>query len=273
MTLEERVERLENFTGNIEKIKSVYANSVQEICDKYLNLLYIEVEDENHPNRLVLDGFLSDLTTVADVPHNVAFNVRPSHDFAYLPEPGPGDDVSKLYLKRDDVTLQLPLKKYDLAHPGNLIWLSDGDYKAGIMYSIYINSQNIAIISSSDAGNAALNAVERLTEAVEELATKVASVVDSQGAITMGEASIESLTITQALTISNPFQLPLGSTCSTPTGASDPSVIANKGYVDSKVSAEIQAWFNSHHLFGTEDPTTVLQDPTVPEKAIYYRYE
>lgn len=270
-TLEERVERLETFMGNIDKITSVYANSVQEICDKYLNLLYIEVPDVSHPNRLVLDGFLSELTTVEDVPHNVAFNVRPSHDFAYLAEPGPGDDISRLYLKREDKTLIFPLKKYDLANPGNLVWLSDGDYKSGVLYTIYINSQNIAVISSNDAGNAALNAVERLADTVEDLSDKMSSIVTEQGAIEMLEASIESLTVTQALIISNPFQLPLGSTCSTPTEVSDPSVVANKGYVDSKIEAKITEWYNSHHIFDTIDPSQALQD--APEKAIYYKYE
>ena len=82
MNLEQRVARLETFMGDIDKIVSVYANSIQEICDKYLNLLYIETYDSSHPNILNIDGFLSDLDTAADLPHNVCFNVRPSHNFS-----------------------------------------------------------------------------------------------------------------------------------------------------------------------------------------------
>lgn len=271
MTLEERVARLESFTGNIEKIKSIYANSVQEICDKYLNLLYIENPDENHPNRLVLDGFLSDLSSVAAVPHNVAFNVRPSHDFRIQDNPGPGDNVSKLYLKRDDVTLQFPLKKYDIAHPGNLVYLEAGDYKQGMLYSLYIDSQNIAILSSSDAGRIALTAVEELTTVVEDLTTKMSSLVNQQGEVTISDAAIDNLTVSQTLSLSNAISLPLGTTCSTPTTSSAAGVIANKGYVDSQITAKIQEWYNTHHIFDTIDPSIALQD--APEKAIYYKYE
>ena len=55
MTIEERLTRLENFMGDIDRITSLYANTVQDICDKYLNLLYIESYDPNNKNVLILN--------------------------------------------------------------------------------------------------------------------------------------------------------------------------------------------------------------------------
>ena len=110
MTLEERVERLENFTGDIDKIVSVYANSIQQICDKYLNLLYIEAPHTGSDNVLLLDGFLSEITTIEALPKNVMFNVRPSHNFAYQGS----TTASKLKLKRGSSYIEIPLKKYDI---------------------------------------------------------------------------------------------------------------------------------------------------------------
>ena len=58
MTIEERLARLENFMGDIDRITSLYANTVQEICDKYLNLLYIESYDPNNKNILIWFVFI-----------------------------------------------------------------------------------------------------------------------------------------------------------------------------------------------------------------------
>jgi len=267
MTLEERVERLETFMGNIDRITSVYANTVQEICDKYLSLLYIETKDTNHPEHLVLDGFLSELDTVADLPHNVVFNVRPSHNFAY--GSGSGGTSSKLILKRDNKRLEIPLKKYDVENPGVLKFLEPEDYLMGVIYGIYIDSQNVAIISSNDAGTVALQEVTQLSEALDELSDAVEEMTSTQtvGTIAVTTGTIANLTVSQALTLSNAVSLPTGSTCSTPV---ENTHIANKKYVDDKVTAEIAAYYNSHHLFTTGDPSSVLNG--APEKSICYKY-
>lgn len=267
MTLEERVERLERFTGNIEKITSVYANSVQEICDKYLNLLYIETADENHPERLVLDGFLSELSSVADLPHNVCFNVRPSHNFAY--GSGQGGTSSKIRFKRDNTYIDLPLKKYDVDNPGTLKFLEPDDYLMGVMYGIYIDSQNVAIISSNDAGTVALQEVTQLTTALNELAETVAEMTSTQtvGEIAVTTGTIANLTVSEALSVSNAFAIPLGSTCSTPT---ENNHVANKSYVDTAIATAISNWYDTHNVFTTGDPVAALED--APEKAICYKY-
>lgn len=269
--LEERVERLENFMGDIDKIVAVYANSVQEICDKYLNLLYIENYDSNHPNYLNIDGFLSELTTVAALPKNVMFNIRASHTFEY-----DGDDhSSKIRLSRTDPDtgtvsrIDLPLKKYDVANPGNLMFLEPGDFLQGILYGVYINSQGIAIISSNDAGSVALEAVTQLTTAVDNLAETVSGMATSQTvtSLTGTNGTFSNLTVSQALTLTNAITLPTGSTCSTPTNNTE---LTNKQYVDNAISTAITNYHNNFHLFGTVDPSAIL--PNAQEKAIYYKY-
>lgn len=271
MDLEARVERLERFTGDIDKITSVYANSVQEICDKYLNLLYIEDYDSNHPNYLNVTGFLSELTTVADLPKNVMFNIRASHTFAY-----DGDDhSSKIRFTRTDPDtgtvhrLDVPLKKYDIANPGNLMFLEPGDFLQGILYGVYINSQGIAIISSNDAGTVALEAVTQIRSTVQNMAETIAALSETQniGDVTAHTASIDELTVSQLLTLVNAIQLPTGSSCSAPT---DNLHIANKKYVDDAIDAAIKGYHNNYHLMGTTDPSAALNN--APEKAIYYKY-
>lgn len=269
MNLEERVKRLENFMGNIEKITSVYANSVQEICDKYLNLLYIETKDVNHPETLVLDGFLSELDTIADVPHNVCFNVRPSHDFAYA-QSGPA--VSKLKLKRGNKYIEVGLKKYDVENPGTLIYLEPGDYKEGLLYSIYIDSQNIAIISSNDTGTIALQEVTQLNATVQDLADDVAAMAATQtvGSIAVTTGTIANLTVSEALSVSNAFVIPEGTTCSTPNAGDNSTKVANTAYVDRAITAAINDYHNNYHIFTTGDPVAALQDAA--ERAICYKY-
>ena len=272
MNLEERVERLETFIGDIDKIISVYANSVQEICDKYLNILYIEEYDSDHPNYLNVTGFLSDLTTISALPKNVVFNVRPSHTFAY-----DGDDhSSKIRLRRLDtetnteVILDVPLKKYDLENPGNLVFLEPGDYIQGMLYGIYINAQGIAVISSNDAGTLAYESVTQLSDTVSGLSDAITALANEQtiADATITTASITNLTVSEALTLTQSIVLPTGSTCSTPSANDNSTKIANTAYVDNQVAAAIEAYRNAYHLFGTSDPS--LND--APEGAIYYKY-
>ena len=265
MTLEERVERLENFTGDIDKIVSVYANSIQQICDKYLNLLYIEAPHTGSDNVLLLDGFLSEITTIEALPKNVMFNVRPSHNFAYQGS----TTASKLRLKRGNNYVEIPLKKYDVENPGNLKFLDPDDYMMGLLYGIYIDSQGIAIISSNDSAAVALQEVTQLSTALDSLTAKVNAMTSAQTVSDLDAtiANIATLTVSQALNITNPVQLPTGSMCSTPNGNTH---IANKGYVDSAIATAISNYHNTFHIFGNSDPSTALA--SAPEKAIYYKY-
>ena len=265
MTLEERVERLENFTGDIDKIVSVYANSIQQICDKYLNLLYIEAPHTGSDNVLLLDGFLSEITTIEALPKNVMFNVRPSHNFAYQGS----TTASKLKLKRGSSYIEIPLKKYDVENPGNLKFLDPDDYMMGLLYGIYIDSQGIAIISSNDSAAVALQEVTQLSTAVDELTKRIDAMTSAQTVSDLDAtiANIATLTVSQALNITNPVQLPTGSMCSTPVGDSE---IANKVYVDNTIDAKIIAYHNDYHIFGNGDPEAALFP--AKERAIYYKY-
>ena len=265
MTLEERVERLENFTGDIDKIVSVYANSIQQICDKYLNLLYIEAPHTGSDNVLLIDGFLSEITTIEALPKNVMFNVRPSHNFAYQGS----TTASKLKLKRGSSYIEIPLKKYDVENPGNLKFLDPDDYMMGLLYGIYIDSQGIAIISSNDSAAVALQEVTQLSTAVDELTKRIDAMTSAQTVSDLDAtvANIATLTVSQALSITNPVQLPTGSRCSTPVGDSE---IANKVYVDNTIDAKIIAYHNDFHIFGNGDPEAALF--TAKERAIYYKY-
>lgn len=262
MTIEERLTRLENFMGDIDRITSLYANTVQELCDKYLNLLYIESYDPNNKNVLILDGFLSEID-IDKLPKNVIFNVRPSHNFAYQ-----GDvTASKIRFKRDNRYVDLPLKKYDIENPGNLMFLEPDDYLQGTIYNIYINSQNVAIISSNDSGVVALQEVAQLGNEIAAINKKFADLGASQSVadITANNAEVDYLTVKKAIIANFPLSMPTGSTCTTPTNANQ---LANKSYVDSVVDAKIKEYHSSYHIFGTGDPSAA----GLKEGAIYYKY-
>lgn len=263
MTIEERVERLETFIGDIDRITSLYANSVQEICDKYLNLLYIETPSESNKNILIVDGFLAEIEE-DKIPRNVMFNVRASHTFEYEGSV----EASKIRFKRDNKYLDLPLKKYDTNNPGNLVFLEPGDYIQGIIYNVYVNSQGIAVISSSDTGIIALQEVAQLTNELTEVRHRLNEMSMAQDLATL-KADIAQIGILDATNISlaREVTLPTGSSCSTPTSATH---IANQAYVDSTIDRKIKEYFDSHILFGTEDPNIKLQG--AEEKTVYFKY-
>ena len=263
MTIEERISRLENFMGDIDRITSVYANTVQELCDKYLNLLYIETYDSNNKNILIVDGFLSEID-IDKLPKNVIFNVRASHNFAYQGSV----EASKIRFKRGNEYLDLPLKKYDVENPGNLVFLKPDDYLQGTIYSIYIDSQNIAIISASDTGVVALQQVAQLGNEIAAINKKFADMGASQSVaeITASSAIIDNLTVSKALTLTNSIVLPTGSTCTNPTAANQ---VANKSYVDAEIDAKIKEYHRTFHIFGVDNPNP----NNLVEGAIYYKYK
>ena len=254
-----RVERLENFIGDMDRIMSVYANSLQEICDKYLNLLYIEEPQEHNKNILVVDGFLADLD---NLPINTVFNIRASHNFAFQDD----DESSKIRLKRDDDWVDLPLKKYDIEHPGNLIFLQPDDYINGSLYSVYINSQNIAVITSNDAGAVALQEINETNRSLQQLREDINNLGNSQSitSVSANLATIGDLNVTN-IRVTNPIALPNGSTCVTPTAANHPTP---RSYVDSEIAARINEYHNTYHVFGVGEPSA----SQMVEGSIYYKY-
>jgi hypothetical protein len=266
MTLEERVTQLETFIGDMSTIQSVYANSLKEVCDKYLSILYIEEYDSNNKNILNVNGYLGNLDSVSDLPHNIVINVRASHSLELA-----DGEVSKIKFKRDNQYIELALKKYDRNNPGNLIYLEAGDYTSGIIYNIYINSQNIAIICSNDSGVAALsecsvlnNLVLEIQESIAALATSISTL--SMNATTAGitTANVGTLSLLNALTI------PANSICSIPTSSTH---IANKEYVDGAIQAAITEYHSTYHIMNTISATEALSNSSVPNGAVYYRYE
>lgn len=263
MTIEERLTRLENFMGDIDRITSLYANTVQEICDKYLNLLYIEEPDTNHKNVLVINGFLGEID-IDKLPRNVIFNVRASHNFAFE-----GDvEASKIKFARDGKSVEIPLKKYSDEHQDNLEFLQPDDYIAGIVYNIYINSQGIAVIASNDTGVMALQEVTQLGNEIEALNKKFAELGASQSVadITANNAIIDSLTVSKDLKLTNPIVLPTGTNCSTPVADNN---TVPRSYVDATIDAKIKEYHRTFHVFNVGEPNA----SELAEGAIYYKYE
>ena len=191
------------------------------------------------------------------------FNVRPSHNFAYE-----GDvEASKIRFKRDNKYVELPLKKYDVENPGNLVFLEPNDYLQGSMYSVYINSQGIAVISSSDTGVVALQEVAKVTADLADVITQLNDLSKSQTitSLTSDVANIKTLSVSSALTLVNALALPTGSTCSTPTQTSH---IANKAYVDNEIDSKIKEYHKNFHVFGIGAPNA----SDLVEGAVYYNY-
>ena len=261
MTIEERLTRLENFMGDIDRITSLYANTVQEICDKYLNLLYIEEPDDNHKNVLVVNGFLGEID-LDKLPRNVVFNVRASHNFAFE-----GDqEASKIRFARDGKSVEIRLMKYSKDTDNNLELLQPDDYIAGTVYNIYINSQGIAVITSNDTGVMALQEVAQLGTEIEAINKKFAELGASQSIadISANNAVIDNLTVTK-LVATNALNIPASSTASTPTADNH---VANKSYVDTEIDAKIKAYHRTYHVFGVDDPKA----SDLAEGAIYYKH-
>lgn len=273
-TIEERLERLETFMGNIDKITSVYANTIEEICNRWLNILYIEdnspqAEWREHPNNIYINGFLTDLSSASSIPHNTIFFVRPAHDLAVA-----SSEDTKIVLTRDNSSLLVALRKPDPNNRSNLIKLSTGDILKGNTYLVYINSQNLAVISTSDTGVQALELAQQLENTVGTIQNTIADLATSQtiGTLTATNATVSELTVSDALNLaaSSSIALPTGSTIS-----GEPTIethVVNKNYVDTKIWSEIMRYHNTYHLFDTIDAQEKLSPADVPENAIYYKY-
>ena len=163
--LEARVERLEDFIGNIDQIR-LYANSLQQVIDKYLAPLYVE---SGSNNIMLIDGYLGALN---DIPHNVIFKIRASHDLVMQPS----DEHAIIRFKRGQDYVDYTLRKMV---DNILVRLDSDNYTAGEVYDIYINSQDVAIITANDTGVRALSELNAYKTANNARVTALEGTVSS----------------------------------------------------------------------------------------------
>ena len=297
MNLEERVERLENFIGDIDEIR-LYANSLQEVIDKYLAPLYIE---SGSGKTMLVDGYLGDLE---NIPHNVIFKIRASHDLVM----NPGDEQALIRFKRGTDYTEYTLRKMV---DGALVPLESSNYTAGEVYDIYINSQDVAIITSNDTGVRALSEIAALTVRFNEAVLRLDGEIDAAEAAakaytdeksTASNTRIQSLetflapiqksgsgsssnytfpnkiiakdveaqnlkvTSTVTLTGVTGFQLPSGTTISDPSANLG---LANKQWVTTQINNAITDYHSQKHITGTSDAATALNGK--PNGTFYYK--
>lgn len=162
--LDARVTRLEGFIGDIDEIR-LYANTLQEVIDSYLAPLYIE---SGSGKTMLVDGYLGDLN---NIPHNVILKIRASHDLEL--EQG---EQALIRFKRESAYTEYTLRKLV---DGSLVPLGNANYTAGEVYDIYINSQDVAVITANDTGVRALAEISALsaatTAAIERLESSITS--------------------------------------------------------------------------------------------------
>lgn len=263
-TIEERLTQLENYIGDMKQLK-FYANSLQEALDRYVSPLYIEKTD-NEDNSLYIDSYLG---RPNEIPPYSMIKVRASHTLQ-APKNNPG---TKIIFKRGEDIAEYPLMK--MAADDNLFEeLEDGDFVNGNVYEIYFNAQNIAIISSSNAGVTALNIAQSLTKTVEELQKNLESLGFSNNDLTLkGKLIANDIEVVNAKvatdlnisTVTN-LSLPAGTTIQNP---SDNTGVANKQYVDKAIADYTLDFFGKKHIVGTGEPATVMEDKE--EGSFYFK--
>ena len=162
MNIEERLERLESFIGNVDQIR-LYANSLQEVIDRYLAPLYIE---QGTDKTMLINDYLGDLE---NIPHNVIFKIRASHDLALT-----GEEHALIRFQRGEAYKEYTLRK--LVN-GSLVPLESANYTAGEVYDIYINSQDIAVITANDTGVRALSEIAVVKADLEKEVTNLNNLI------------------------------------------------------------------------------------------------
>lgn len=259
--LNARLTLLESFIGNINDI-ALYANSIQEVVDKYLSPLYIEdgslVTDTS---VLTVSGYLGPTDAI---PRNILLKIRPSHTFKV------GASSATIVFKRGETSATFPLKKLTQSEGGLVTTdLTDNNYLAGIIYDVYINSQGIAIISSNDSGVQALSQCAELATDIVDNANAITGMTTALSTqnLTATKSTISEATVT-TLKVTNAVDLPAGCTVKEPTAVGHP---ASKGYVDSTIAAEIKEFFEEYFSFGSGDANTALASK--PNGSIYHKYE
>ena len=291
-SLEARVARLEDFIGNIDQIR-LYANSLQEVIDKYLAPLYIE---SGSGKTMLIDGYLGDLT---NIPHNIIFKIRASHDLEV--EEG---EQALIRFKRQSEYEEFTLRKMV---DGSLEPLTNDNYISGQVYDVYINSQDVAIITTSDLGLRALSEVSALSSELSSQVTRLEGVISSNyntldtkidtnstndrayadslvvspnskitaleeltsaftksgnnytfvGNITAADISAQNLTVTSTVTLSGVtgFTLPSGTTIADPSTATG---IANKQWVETLIGDRITQYHADYHYVGTDQASVAM---------------
>ena len=290
--LEERLKRLEDFIGNIDQV-SLYANSLQQILDRYIQPLYVE---QGTGKTMIINDYLGDLE---NIPHNIIFKIRASHNVVV----NEGEQATIRFQRGES------FKDYDLRKMVNksLVPLESSNYIDGEVYDVYINSQDIAIITANDTGVRALSELESLKTLVNEsielltatdaanleaLNTRITSVSDSATAYTDAKytenknrldahdtflsgitksgdnytfkgnivaAYIEtpSLRTTKTVNMSGTsgFVLPSGTTIADPSANLG---LTNRQWVNTAISNAINDYHVGKHITGTADANTAL---------------
>lgn len=162
MNIEERLERLESFIGNIDQIR-LYANSLQEVIDRYLAPLYIEMGTDK---TMLINDYLGDLE---NIPHNVIFKIRASHDLT-LTE----GEHALIRFQRGETYKEYTLRKLV---DGSLVPLESANYTSGEVYDVYINSQDVAIITANDTGVRALSEIAVVKAELEKEVTDLNNLI------------------------------------------------------------------------------------------------
>lgn len=262
--IEARVKQLENYIGDIKQLK-FYANSLQETLDRYVSPLYIEKTD-NEGNSLYIDSYLG---RPNEIPPYSMIKVRASHTLT-APQNNPG---TKIIFKRGDEVAEYPLMK--MKENDNVFEeLQTKDFINGNVYEIYFNAQNIAIISSSNAGVTALNIAQDLNETVTAIQNTLKAMgIDGNNLTVPGkliandiEAVNAKVTTTMDLTSVTDMALPQGTTIQDPT--TDLGV-ANRSYVDKKVAAYTADYFGKKHIVGTGEAAQVME--TAENDSFYFK--
>lgn len=260
MTIEERLERLESFIGNIDEI-SVYANSLQQVIDKYLSPLYIESGDAH---TMLIDGYLGDLN---NIPRNVVFKIRASHNLSMTETSGDAEII----FKNSSGEKPFTLRKYK---DNILVKLEESNYLAGTIYDVYINSQDIAIITSNDAGVTALSELASLSNTITGISTLLSGIVKTDngyqiaGEITTSKIIADDADINKTLDLTgvSGFTLPSGTTVADPTTALE---LANQQWVKTYVEGVRDKYHSDYHTVSTEAASVALADK--PDGAFYYK--
>lgn len=303
MDIEARLERLESFIGNIDQIR-LYANSLQEVIDRYLAPLYIEMGSDK---TMLVNDYLGDLN---NIPHNVIFKIRSSHDLTL----NEGEDAV-IKFQRGTEFKEYQMKKLV---SGSLVSLESSNYTAGEVYDIYINSQDIAVITANDTGIRALSEVAALSTALDTavnnltttinsnyntLDTKIDTNADSAKAYTDTKhsdnsaairtindflsgiskvdngyrfsgniyskgAESESLWVTKTVNLSGAsgFVLPSGTTIADPSSNLG---LANKQWATNYVDTYVADYFSKMHFTGTSAADTAMEGK--PNGSFYYK--
>lgn len=293
-SLEARVERLEDFIGNIDQIR-LYANSLQEVIDKYLAPLYIE---SGSGKTMLIDGYLGDLE---HIPHNIIFKIRASHDLVMQES----DEQALIRFKRGEDYVEYTLRKIV---DNVLTRLDSSNYIAGEVYDIYIDSQDVAIITASDTGVRALSEVAALAQSTSDAITRLEGQITTNyntldaritttssgdrtytdtkvnasntrisaleafispitksdnnytfpGNVTVG-GTMQTTTLRATNTINfsgaSGFVLPSGTTIADP---SSNLAVANRQWVTNRIETRLTEFYNAHHYVGTTAASTAM---------------